>query len=211
MTQRWQEEHVFPYYRSPSAIRGQEFTHRVRGVDEAEVREFLGLLADQVQATNLERAETRAENERLRTENERLRAENERLRATPGDDATGDRAPQTVELFRQAQEVADALVEEAVRHAQRLLADARTEQQQILRQAQQVLDAAAREGRLQPSQHADVVPLRPPLVSDGQLRTVVEGLAEQVEELRRLMSLGAGRAAGTVPVGRLPLGAGPRP
>jgi DivIVA domain-containing protein len=61
-----QQERSFPYYRSPSTIRTEEFSHRMRGLDEAEVREFLDLLADQVQAGDLERNEMRTENERLR-------------------------------------------------------------------------------------------------------------------------------------------------
>jgi len=89
-----QQEHVFPYYRSPEDIRRQEFNHRMRGLDEYEVQEFLGLLADQVKATELERAEFHAENERLRAEVESLRSK--------GSEPEGGVSPQAVLLFSQA-------------------------------------------------------------------------------------------------------------
>lgn len=186
MTTHQQEEHVFPYYRSPSAIRGQVFTHRVRGLDEAEVREYLDLLADQVQAADHERAEVRAENERLRAENARLRGD------APGN-GSDDISPQAVALFSQAQQVADQLVEEAVRHARDLMTAARAQQREILQQAHEAAEAAAREARpLHPSE-GQILPMAPVAeveyvrtfarVAQVQLRSVLEALAEQVDKL----------------------------
>ena len=55
-----QDEQVYPYYRSPASIRGETFAHRMRGLDEEEVREYLDLLADQVQAADYEQLEHRS-------------------------------------------------------------------------------------------------------------------------------------------------------
>jgi DivIVA domain-containing protein len=125
-------EHAFLYYRSPEDIRKQEFSHRMRGVDADEVYEFLDLLADQVSSTEVERTRQLQESERLRQENDQLRFENERLRAelqTPREQPArvshGETQAQAAALLAQAQEVADALVEEAVQHARELMSAAR--------------------------------------------------------------------------------------
>lgn len=190
-----QDEQVFPYYRSPGAIRDQQFAHRVRGLDEEEVYEYLDLLADQVQSTELERAETRAELARLRAENERLRAENERLRAQPAAPREVERPANqdTATLFAHAQQVADQVVEEAVRHARDLLAAARAEQREILQQARQAAEAAGPRAAAwgqAANGYATVVPdadyVRSTQVSKVQLRVLVQALAEQVERLGEL-------------------------
>ena len=64
---------------SPASIRSEVFGHRMRGLDEEEVRDFLDLVADQVQVTDAELARQRTEIEGLRAENHALRAENEAL------------------------------------------------------------------------------------------------------------------------------------
>ena len=53
-------------YRTPASIRDESFPRRMRGLDADQVYEYLDLLADQVQATEKELSETRAENERSR-------------------------------------------------------------------------------------------------------------------------------------------------
>jgi cell division initiation protein len=189
------DDHVFPYYRSAADIRGQEFSHRMRGLDEYEVTEFLDLLADQVQSTESERAEHRAEIERLRAEVDRLRNE----RPAP---PTGEISPQAVALFSQAQQVADQLVEEAVRHARDLMTSARNQQREILQRAH---DAAGNAVRVS----ATVVPEGPvggydtPVqeieyvrtfarVAQVQLRSVLEALTEQVDKLGEVPRLTQG-------------------
>ncbi len=185
-------ENVFPYYRSPSAIRNEAFTHRMRGLDEAEVREYLDLLADQIQAGDRERAEIRAENDRLRSENQRLRASgHEQL----SDDEI---SPQAVALFSQAQQVADQLVEEAVRHARDLMTSARNQQREILLEAHRAAEAAARGAEVAvrdagsaiaaPSGYTKPVPEVEYVrtfakVAQVQLRSVLDALTEQVEKL----------------------------
>jgi DivIVA domain-containing protein len=185
-----QQERSFPYYRSPSTIRTEAFSHRMRGLDEAEVREFLDLLADQVQAGDLERMEMRTENERLRGEVEQLRAQQ------PADD--GDINPQAVLLFSQAQQVADQLVEEAVIHARDLMTSARNQQREIMHETQSAAEAAGGPhghglgfggpATTAPGGNAGSVPdveyVRTfARVAQVQLRSVVDALSEQVDRL----------------------------
>jgi DivIVA domain-containing protein len=184
-----QQERSFPYYRSPSTIRTEAFSHRMRGLDESEVREFLDLLADQVQAGDLERTEMRTENERLREEVEQLRAQQ------PID---GDINPQAVLLFSQAQQVADQLVEEAVIHARDLMTSARNQQREIMHETQSAAEAGrgphghglgyggpatATPGQY-PGSAPDVEYVRTfARVAQVQLRSVVDALSEQVDRL----------------------------
>ena len=206
MTQK--HDHAFPYYRSPADIRGQEFSHRMRGLDEYEVNEFLDLLADQVQATEHERAEHRAEIERLRAEVERLR--NQRP-----DTPSGEISPQAVALFSQAQQVADQLVEEAVRHARDLMTSARNQQREILQRAHEAADNAVRVssavlpdgavgGYNTPVQEIEYVRTFA-RVAQVQLRSVLDALTEQVEKLGEVPKLGPSPAPDD---DRLPVAAG---
>ncbi len=209
MTQ--QQEHAFPYYRSPDDIRGQEFSHRMRGLDEYEVQEFLDLLADQVRATEHERAEYRQENERLRAEVERL--SNQQPEHEPG-----GVSPQAVILFSQAQQVADQLVEEAVRHARDLMTSARNQQREILQQAQRAAEnavrasdvaladvpaAAAASGYTTPVSEIEYVRTFA-RVAQVQLRSVLEALTEQVDKLGEVPKLSPGQSEGGRGDDRLP-------
>jgi cell division initiation protein len=195
-----QQERVFPYHRSPEAIRREEFSHRMRGLDEQEVREYLDLLADQVQATDMERGELVAENDRLRAEVEQLR----NARPAPADDEIN---PQAVILFSQAQEVADQLVEEAVQHARDLMTSARNQQREILEEAHRAAEAAAREAArvgghdMVTTVSATALEYSTPIpeleyvrtftqVAQVQLRSVLEALAEQVDRLDQVPRVG---------------------
>lgn len=122
-------------HQSPSSIRSEVFSHRLRGLDEEEVRDYLDLLADQVETTDAERATLRSEVERMRAENDRMRAENDQLREQARRAAT-EVNPQAVALFSQAQQVADQLVEDAVAHVRDLLMSAHSQKRDILRRAQ---------------------------------------------------------------------------
>ena len=145
-----QHEHPFHYYRSPSEIREVQFTHRIRGVDEYEVAEYLDLLADQVQATDLELSRLREETERLREENTRLRTEADRYAVPPPARTTPDATPQAAALLLNAQRAADDLVEEAVRRVKEMMAVARAEKNAILRNAQEAAAAMLIEAREAP-------------------------------------------------------------
>jgi DivIVA domain-containing protein len=192
------EQHPFPYYRSADDIRRQEFAHRVRGLDEHEVHEYLDLLADQVRATEIERAEYRADNERLR-------AEVERLRSRQDDQSSGELSPQAVALFSQAQQVADQLVEEAVHHARDLMTSARNQQREILQRAHEAADNAVRmsaavrpdgavQGYVTPVQEIEYVRTFA-RVAQIQLRSVLDALTEQVDRLGEVPKLSAGASA----------------
>lgn len=206
-----QQEQVFPYYRSASAIRSEVFSHRMRGLDEEEVRDYLELLADQVQAADSERAEIRAENDRLRTQLERLRSE-EAAAAESEDEIN----PHAVAVFSQAQLVADQLVEEAVRHARELMSQARAQQREILQRAHDAAESSRREAesRLHAESAAvssgrrsaltdepsrpNIVPMTPvpeveyvktfARVAQVQLRSVLDALAEQLDKLGEVSS-----------------------
>lgn len=180
-----QDQKIFPY-RSPESIRDQQFTHRMRGLDEAEVYEYLDLLADQVRASERERSE--------------LRAEIQRREETP------DINPQAVILFSQAQQVADQLVEEAVRHARDLMISARNQQREILQRAHEAAESAVRESA---ATRADgtVTGYTTPVpeieyvrtftrVAQIQLRSVLDALSEQVDKLEDMPKLAAAPAPG---------------
>lgn len=187
MTQ--QPEHDFPYYRSPAAIRGESFSHRMRGLDEDEVREYLHLLADQIEASERERST-------LHAEIERLRGEVEGLHDARPESAQDEINPQAVLLFSQAQQVADQLVEEAVVHARDLMASARHQQREIMEQARRSMptegarDATGARTSLNvpstdgASSVAEVEYVQTfARVAQVQLRSVLEALSEEVERL----------------------------
>jgi DivIVA domain-containing protein len=89
-------------HQTPQAIRDETFRRRMRGLDPEEVYDFLDLLADQVQATERELSQSRAENERLRAELQRVQTELDEY------EHVGDRVnDQVVQLFSQAQLVAE--------------------------------------------------------------------------------------------------------
>ena len=135
-----QHEHTFLYYRSPARIRQESFSHRVRGLDESEVREFLDLLADQVQAAEWERAQLVAENEDLTRQVERLEAA---PAATPAPARAlepvplpvDDTSPHVAAVLNQAQTVADELVADAAIRAERMIAAARDEGRKVVQRA----------------------------------------------------------------------------
>jgi cell division initiation protein len=161
---------------SPAGIRSEVFGHRMRGLDEDEVREYLEALADQVEDMQSELARRRAEVEQLRAENRGLREESERASATP----------QTVALINQAQQVADQVVEQAVLHARELMVSARNQQRDILRSAYAAAEEAARRTGTprpqvpQPRAAAKAWDVRTTdRVTRAELRSVVDALTGQ--------------------------------
>ena len=162
---------------SPRAIREAAFSPRRRGVDETEVRRFLGALSDQIEAGDAERARLRAELDGLR----------QRM------DESGDPQainPQAIALFSQAQQVADNLVAEAVDHARALMSDTRKQQREILEKARsavgeavpQIDAAAARQPGGSTAREVEYVRTFAK-VAQVQLRSVLEALTEQVDKL----------------------------
>jgi cell division initiation protein len=183
---------LFPYYRSPAKIRGEVFAHRMRGLDPDEVHEYLDLIADQVQALEHERGELFDEIDRLRGEVARTGGH---VHRPDGPDAEAHAAS----LLDEAQRVADQLVEEAVSHARTLLEAAHQQQREILAAAHQAAEAAAREAaRASARTMTTYVSASAPeveyarrftQVAQVQLRSVLEALCEQVEQLGQVSRL----------------------
>ncbi|MGH3366742.1 MAG: DivIVA domain-containing protein [Nocardioidaceae bacterium] len=135
-----QQEQTYPYYRSPAAIRSEDFSHRMRGLDQDEVREYLNLLADQVKASDKERDELRAECERLRADLEHAQSEVLEHRAS-----TERANEQSVTLLSQAQLVAEEMVEEVGRETRERMTQARSNERQILQEALETAESIRRE------------------------------------------------------------------
>lgn len=128
-----QDQHVFPYYRSPQAIRNETFTHRMRGLDESEVRDYLDLLADQIEAVEWERTQMVAELERLRA-GDKQRGEHPQV--APGRvPEPAHEGVQAAAVLGHAQEVADQLLHDASRRAQEIIAAAQRQGHEVVRQA----------------------------------------------------------------------------
>jgi DivIVA domain-containing protein len=126
-----EDEHLYPYYRSAQEIRNESFTHRMRGLDESEVRAYLDLLADQLEAVEWERAEMAAELERLRALEKQLKEHPEKSPAT----ASAPEGTQAAAVLSHAQEVAEQLLDDASRRAQEIIADAQRQGHEVVRRA----------------------------------------------------------------------------
>jgi DivIVA domain-containing protein len=134
------EDQDSPYYRAADAIRNETFARRIRGLDESEVYEYLDLLADQVEFSDKERRELRADNDRLRGELKDVRSQLSEY------EDVGDRVnDQVVEMFSQAQLVAEEIVEDVSRDARQRLTQARAQERQILEEAMQTAERTRRE------------------------------------------------------------------
>jgi DivIVA domain-containing protein len=124
------DRRVSANYQTPASIRDETFLRRMRGLDADKVYEYLDLLADQVQATEGELSETRAENERLHAELRRVRAELDEY------EQVGDRVnEQVVQMFSQAQLVAEEMVEDVSRDARERIGQARAHEREIVEEA----------------------------------------------------------------------------
>jgi cell division septum initiation protein DivIVA len=117
-------------YQTPASIRDETFERRIRGLDAGTVYEYLDLLADQVQGAETELSATRAENERLHTELRRVKAELDEY------EHVGDRVnEQVVQLFSQAQLIAEEMVEDVSRDARERIGQARAHERQVVEEA----------------------------------------------------------------------------
>jgi DivIVA domain-containing protein len=131
------DHRVAPHFQSPEAIRDQAFYRRMRGLDADQVYEYLDLLADQVRATERELGEVRTENEQLQEELERARVDAQRVRAELDEqEQVGERVnDQVVQLFSQAQLVAEQMVEDVSRDARERITHARAHERKIVEEA----------------------------------------------------------------------------
>jgi DivIVA domain-containing protein len=192
-----EEDQDFPYYRAPDAIRNETFSRRMRGLDESEVYEYLDLLADQVEFSAKERRELRADNDRLRSDLKDVRSQLSEY------EDVGDRVnDQVVEMFSQAQLVAEEIVEDVSRDARQRLTQARAQERQILEEAMQTAERTRREAEAmigRASQGSVVVTSSGPDASaaateleqvrtfaraaQAQMQSIMDALASQAERL----------------------------
>ena len=148
------------HVQTPTTIRDKTFSRKMLGLDLDQVYEYLDLLADQLQAAERASREAQSEDEHLRAENERLRAENERLQSESerlrgeleraqkelaehenAEDRVND---QVVQMFSQAQLVAEQMVEDVSRDARDRVGQARAHERRIVEEA---MDAAGAQVR----------------------------------------------------------------
>ena len=118
---------VTPRRETAGSIRNETFKGRIfGGLDADQVYAYLDLLADQVQATENELSETRTENERLNAELRRARAE-----LDEHEQAGGRVNEQVVQMFSQAQLVAEEMVEDVSRDARERISQARAREREM--------------------------------------------------------------------------------
>ncbi|MEV8371380.1 hypothetical protein AB0P21_01535 [Kribbella sp. NPDC056861] len=125
----------------------------MRGLDAGKVYEYLDLLADQIQATELELSESRSKNERLQAEllrgqaeQQRSRLELQRVQAELDHyEQAGDRVnEQVVQMFSQAQLVVEEMVQDVSRDARERIGQAREHERKIVAEA---MDTAGQQVR----------------------------------------------------------------
>jgi DivIVA domain-containing protein len=155
------------YYRTPASIRDQTFQRRMRGLDMDEVYEYLDLLADQVQAMeegfSEKISEARAEHERLEAEVRRLQAELDEY------EQVGDRVnEQVVQMFSQAQLVAEEMVADVSRDARERIGQARAHERTIVEHA---MDAAGEQVRSYAR------------TAQAQMQSIMDSFAHEVDRL----------------------------
>jgi cell division septum initiation protein DivIVA len=155
--------HESPHYQAPESIRAETFQRRRRGLDAAKVYKYLDLLAGQVQATERELSERRAENERLQAELQRVQAELDEY------EQVGDRVnEQIVQLFSQAQLVAEEMVQDVSRDARERIGQARAHERTIVEGA---MDTAGQEVRSYAR------------TAQSQMQSIMDSFATEVDRL----------------------------
>ena len=169
-----------PHYQTPESIRDEAFQRRMLGIDAAEVYEYLDLLADQVQATERELSETRAENERLRAELQRVQAELDEY------EQVGDRVnEQVVQLFSQAQLVAEEMVQDVSRDARERIGQARAHERKIVEEA---MDTAGQHVRSYAC------------TAQAQMQSIMDSFATEVDRLGNTPPTGEPGSAAPQPI-----------
>ena len=162
--------HGSPHYRTPDAIRSEKFQRRIRGLDSEQVYGYLDLVADQVHATARDISESRSENERLQAELRRARADVRRLQEQVDEyEQAGDRVnEQIVQLFSQAQLVAEEMVQDVSRDARERIGQARAHERRIVEEA---MDAAGQQVR----SYAQTAQVR--------MQSIVDSFATEVDRI----------------------------
>ncbi len=190
-----------PHAWRPDEVRRKQFTVRFRGLDSNEVRGFLNALADDVtrlqqELATMQRNHTRqrdeleqAQDELTQTRAELVQVKDDLLRAEndPRDMVTD----QAVLLLNQAQQLADALIDEGMQSARDLMVAARTHQREIVAPGGDAdlgagLPAVGGDhsGHPDPAVSAEIEDVRTfARVAQVQFRAVLEALNEQVNRL----------------------------
>lgn len=150
-------------YQTPASIRAESFDRGIRGLDADKVYDYLDLLATQVQVTEKELSDARAEIQRLQVELQRAQA------ALYEYEHVGDRVnAQVVDLFSQAQLVAEEMAEDVSRDARDRVGQARAREREIVQEA---MNAAGQQVR----SYA--------LAAQAQMQTIMETFARDVDRL----------------------------
>lgn len=147
------------------------------GLDTDKVYEYLDRLADQVLATDAQLNQGRAENNRLKAELQRTQAELQRVRPElqrvqaelEEYEQIGDRVnEQVVQLFSQAQLVAEEMVQDVSRDARERIGQARAHERQIVAEA---MDTAGQQVRSYAQS------------AQAQMQTLMDSFATEVDRL----------------------------
>jgi DivIVA domain-containing protein len=155
--------HDSPRYQTPEAIRDETFRRRMKGLDADTVYGYLDLLADQVQAMESQLSESRAANERLQAELRRVQAELDEY------EQVGDRVnEQVIQLFSEAQLVAEEMVQDVSRDARERLGQARAHERRIVEEA---IDTAGKHVRSYAR------------TAQAQMQSVMDSFASEVDRL----------------------------
>jgi cell division septum initiation protein DivIVA len=164
-----------PQHQTPGSIRDETFRRRMLGLDADTVYEYLDLLADQVQDTERELGESRAENERLRAELQRVRAELDEY------EQVGDRVnEQVVQMFSQAQLVAEEMVQDVSRDARERIGQVRAHERKIVEEA---MDTAGQQVRSYAR------------TAQAQMQSIMDSFATEVDRLGSTPTSGESRSA----------------
>ncbi|GAA0955783.1 hypothetical protein GCM10009554_64180 [Kribbella koreensis] len=143
----------------------------MRGLDAGKVYGYLDLLADQVQATELELREAKAKNERLQAELQRGKAELQRMKAElEQHEQAGDKVnEQVIQMFSQAQLVVEEMVQDVSRDARERIGQARAEERKIVAAA---MDTAGEQVRSYAR------------TAHAHMQEIVDSFATEVDQIR---------------------------
>jgi len=183
---------------TPDLVRNKTFSRTKlgqRGYSADEVRSFLYRVAEDMAASDMEKANLRAEIDRLKN----WYKEHGHDVPHPGVAQHGGLNIDAINLLSRAQQTADAQIAEAEDYARRLVAQARQQYEQILQEAQaraeeaatQAVDVYRSTGNAQSAEAEElerrIAYLRTfAEVTQVQLRAVLEGLTNEVNKLGNL-------------------------
>lgn len=143
-------------HQTAAAIREVTFQRRVLGLEADKVYEYLDLLADQLQAAEEALTEARAESERLQAEVDEFEQAGERVNE------------QVVQMFSQAQLIAEEMVADVSRDARERIGQAREHERKIVEEA---VSAAGQQVRSYAQS------------AQAQMHSIMESFATEVDQL----------------------------